>query len=366
MKTKRWHYKFLFLALLLTGSAYGQTYERSRSVEKSFKAPPEAEIQIVNKYGDIHLIPWKKDSVKFEIQLSVSSNKESKIDKIFDYVDFEFRDTRYYIIAQTVFKGQNSFWSEVADMASMVFSGGTHTQIDYTVYFPEMNALKIENKFGSIYTTDHPGKVEFTLSNGDLKAHSFSGPVLIRLDFGSATIDQVNSATIGVNYGELYLENADELILETRSSKLFLTDIHVLQIDSKRDKYYVKQAGEVKGTAYFSNIGLDMVNKSVTLRSNYGDIKVQDVDEKFGKMEFSAENTSITLYTNRQRYYDIEVIRDEKTQMVFTSTLLTKSEMPLDAENKSFKLKCTAGTAGKPTVPVTIHAKAGKVFVMDK
>ena len=131
---------------------------------------------MINKYGDIHLIPWEKDSVVFEIDFSVTSNKQAKVDKIFDYVDFDFKATAYYVIAQTVFEGQNSFWREMADVASTIFSSGTNTRIDYTVYFPAGNDVRIENKFGNIYTTDHTGKVDITLSNGDLKAFPSGGP----------------------------------------------------------------------------------------------------------------------------------------------------------------------------------------------
>jgi DUF4097 and DUF4098 domain-containing protein YvlB len=365
MKTKQWHYKFTLLALLLSAYVQGQTYERSRSVLETFYAPPSAEIQVTNKYGDIHLIPWDIDSVRFEIQLVVTSNKESKIDKVFDYVDFDFKLTKYYIIAQTIFKNKNTFWSEVADVASMVFSGGTHTQIDYTIFYPAKNELKIENKFGNLYAGDHIGTVDFRVSNGDIKAHSFTGPTKLQIEFGNATIEQVNSATFVVNYGELYLEQAAELILESKSSKIFLTECDWLQLDSKRDKYYIKYAGEVSGTSYFSDLNFDLLGKHISLQTKYGDVKIQTVKPGFQRMEFGSESTSITLYISRELYYDIDVTRNDRTQMVFTSSLLTKTETALDDKNETFRVKCTAGKAGKPVVPVKINAKSGKIFLMN-
>jgi len=352
---------------MLAGMATeAQTFERSRSVSKVFLAPATAEIQIVNKYGDIHLVPWEKDSVRFEIQLSVTTSKEEKLDKIFSTVDFEFEETKYFIIARTMFKGQNAFWTEVSDMANLVFSGGTHTQIDYIVYLPENNALKIENKFGNVYTTDHSGKVDIFVSNGDLKAHSFSGQTKLRVDFGNATIDRVTSGTLSINYAELHLEEASELILETKSSKIFLTDIDWLQLDSGRDKYYIKLAGEVSGSTYFSDVTLEKVARQISLKSNYGDIKVQGLLPGFRQMEFGSESTDITLYISRDFYYDLDINRDYRTQMIITATMLTRNETAVDAEKKNFRLKCTAGTAGKPSVPVNISAKSGKIFLMNQ
>jgi hypothetical protein len=82
-------------------------------------------------------------------------------------------------------------------------------------------------------------------------------------------------------------------------------------------------------------------------------------------MEFSAESTNITLYIGSDFYYDIDITRDDRTQMVFTSSMLTRAEVALNDEKTSFRLKCTAGTAGKPTVPVSIIAKSGKIFLMN-
>jgi DUF4097 and DUF4098 domain-containing protein YvlB len=351
---------------MISAKVQAQTFERSRSVQKSIFAPTTAEIQIVNKYGDIHLVPWDKDSVRFEIQLSVTTNKEEKLDKIFSTVDFEFEETKYFIIARTMFKGQNAFWSEVSDMANLVFSGGTHTQIDYIVYLPENNALKIENKFGNVYTTDHAGKVDIFVSNGDLKAHSFTGQTTIRVDFGNATIDQVTSATLSINYAELHLEEASELILETKSSRIFLTDATWLQMDSMRDKYYLKRVGEVSGSTYFTDLSMEQVATKISLKSNYGDIKVQAVLPGFRQLEFGSESTDLTLYISRDFYFDMDITRDYRTQMIITATMLTSSETALDAEKKNFRMKSTAGTAGKPTVPVSINAKSGKIFLMNQ
>ena len=104
---------------------YGQTIEKSRSVTESFKITPETEIEILNKYGNIHIIPWEKDSVKFEIELMVRGTKQSKVDKSFDYVEFDFKTTKYYIIAQTLFAGKSSFWSDVSDLTGAIFNSST-------------------------------------------------------------------------------------------------------------------------------------------------------------------------------------------------------------------------------------------------
>jgi len=124
-------YVFLWPVLL-----NAQPYERSKEEIRSFKVYKQTTLEIYNKYGNIHLFPWEKDSVKIKIELNVKANKQSKVDKIFEYINFEFSNTKYYIIARTQLKQHGTFWSEVSDLANTLFSGNNKAQIDYYIYLP--------------------------------------------------------------------------------------------------------------------------------------------------------------------------------------------------------------------------------------
>ena len=366
MKTHRSHYKYLVIsAFLAIGlSLTGQTYENSRTVREAYRISSNTEVQVINKYGDINLVPWEKDSVVFEIDLSVTSNKQAKVDKIFAYVDFDFKSTAYYVIAQTVFEGQNTIWSEMADVASTIFSSGTNTRIDYTVYFPAGNDVRIENKFGNIYTTDHSGKVDINLSNGDLKGHTFSGPTRLKIEFGNVSIDQIINGNVSLGYAEFNLDKAGDITFETRSSKLYLNTCEKLQLDSKRDRYYIKSAGELTGDAFFSYLSLDKVTSKINLKTNYGDFKLLDISESFLRIDFSSQNSNITLYVNDEHLYEFDITRDDRSEVITSLKLISSKEEPVAGVEKSFRSAISAGMAGKPRVPVTINIKSGKIYLM--
>ena len=368
MKTQGWTYKFgLALALLLAaGSASGQAFDKSRHIREAFRIGPNVEVQVTNKYGDIHLVPWAKDSVVFEIDFTVTSKKQEKVDKIFDYVDFDFKSSTYYVIARTVFQGQNTFWTEVADMAGTIFSGGTTTRIDYTVYFPAGNDVKIENKFGNIYTTDHTGKVDITLSNGDMQAHAFLGPVRLKADFSNLSIDKITNGNLVLGYAELNLEEAGELNLEIRSSKFYLGACNKLHINSKRDRIYVNKVAEVTGDLYFSYLNLDKVEKKLNLRTNYGDIKVLDFPAGFQRMDVTSQYSDITVYLDREHLFDIQITRDEKSQVIGSVEMISKTEEPVEGQEKTYLSRVRAGKTGQPLAPVFIQVKSGKIYLMGK
>jgi len=204
----------LLLSILMTGVVFAQSYEKSSKITKSFYATEETEIQISNKYGNIHVIPWEKDSVKFEIILSVRANKESKVDKLFDNVDFDFTSTRYYVIAKTAFH-KNTFFK---DVSNQIFSGDNNIQVDYYVNIPAQCKIIIDNKFGNIYSTDHHGEVDIKLSNGDLKVNDLHQDAKISVEFGNTYINSMNSGSLKIYYGDLELESADDLQFEGKSA----------------------------------------------------------------------------------------------------------------------------------------------------
>jgi hypothetical protein len=366
MKTHLLNYKYLMISACLTisFSLTGQTFENSRSLREAYRIAPNVEVQVINKYGDIHLIPWEKDSVVFEIDFSVTSNKQAKADKIFDYVDFDFKATAYYVIAQTVFEGQNTIWTEMADVASTIFSSGTSTRIDYTVYFPAGNDIRIENKFGNIYTTDHTGKVDIKLSNGDMKAHTFSGLTRLEVEFGNVSIDEITGGNITLGYAEFNLEKAGDINFETRSSKLYLNSCEKLHLDSKRDRYYIKSVAELTGDVFFSYLSLDKATSKINLKTNYGDFKLLGISETFLRMDFSSQYSDITLYLNEEHLYELEITRDDHSQVISSTTLLSKKEDPADGVADTFRSVITAGNPVKSTVPVIIHIKSGKIYLM--
>jgi len=360
------NYKILLVSacLALGFPLAAQTYQNSRSVREAYRIAPNAEIQVINKYGDIHMIPWEKDSVVFEIDMTVTSNKQSKVDKIFDYIDFDFKSTAYYVICQTVFENQDNIWSEMADVASTIFSSGTSTQIDYTVYFPAGNDVRIENKFGNIYTTDHIGKVDITLSNGDMKAHSFNGPTRLNVEFGNVSVNKIINGSISLGYAELNLEEAGEISFESRSSKIYVTEADKLHLNSKRDRFYVTAAGEVTGETFFSYLNLDKIYSRINLKTNYGEVKVLGISEDFSRMDFSSQYTDINIYLDDDHYYEFDITRDDKSEVASSVTLISKKEEPVAGMEKTYRSSITAGKADKSAVTVAISIKGGKIYIL--
>ena len=356
----------LVLFLFVGKVSNGQTIEKSRSYAESFKVGPETEIEIMNKYGDVHIIPWKVDSVRFEIEVLVIGTKQSRVDKSFDYIEVDFKDSKYYVIAQTLFAGKSSFWNDVSDLTGAIFNSNTKTKIDYTVYLPANATLKVSNKYGNIYTTNHTGTVEFNLSNGNLKAHLLSGPSKITSEFGNINVNTMDEGTLEVSYGECYLEKGGTLNINGKSSEFHIEKAESLNLDSRRDKFYLDQVGKLQGITNFSTIELKDLEDLLGLNTKYGEIEIHRFSDEVSDFNLWSDDTEITLHFIDDKKYMMDFKVDDRTQVMYSAEITDIQSTELGGEENLIRVESTVGSDKTRTIPIVINSRGGLISLKLK
>jgi hypothetical protein len=345
---------------------HGQTYEKSRQEVKSFKAFKQTSLEIYNKYGNIHLFPWAKDSVKIEINLEVKANKQSKVDKIFDYISFDFSDSRYYIIARTELRpNQNSFWSEVSDVTNSVFGGNTKTSIDYHIYLPASMNIKIENKFGNIYCTDHIGKFDVKLANGDFKANNLSGESTLHLSFGNAGVNFMEEGTLNLNYCEFDLSKAKIIQIKSKSSTIHIDEIESLKMESKRDKYFINKLGTLAGESSFSYLTIKGFSRNLKMQTEYGELKLTGIEFGYNLIDLNTKYTDIYLNINKDFHGALEISHSGGAYLDYPENISELNTETIDEKNEVYKTTAFVGERTKPFGKVNITIRSGKMSIQE-
>ncbi len=359
--------KFLLAIGLLSGPILmAQTFEKSRSVSRSFAVDDNTEVQIINKYGNIHLLPWDQDSVRFDIELKVISTKQSKLDKTFDYIDFDFRASRYYVIAQTIFQGKTAFWTEVTDLASTIFSSGTKTEIDYTVYLPEDIYLRAELKFGNIYATDHSGRLFLKISNGDLKAHALTGETQLDIEFGNANIYEFSEGKISSRYAEISIETCGPINISSKSTQWEIETAESLMLESYRDRYTIGKIGSITGSTSVSETKIERITQKVDLKTNYGDIRVEGFGDDNQACTLNSTYTDINLYLERHLNYKLDISYTDRTVLSYPSGIDTPEVENVNGDKARKRVSFSVGDSGFEAIPVRINATDGNIFLRMK
>ncbi|HPR31354.1 MAG TPA: hypothetical protein PLK12_04625, partial [Prolixibacteraceae bacterium] len=87
----------MVLILLAGFSAHSQVSD-TRQLSKGFRINKSSVVDINNKYGDVSIETWEKDSVWVEIFVQVSEKNREKLRKKMNEISFELTQSGHYIV----------------------------------------------------------------------------------------------------------------------------------------------------------------------------------------------------------------------------------------------------------------------------
>lgn len=369
MKTKMKIVRILFLMAVIFSIPVllsAQTYSEKREEGKSFKLKSGTVVQITNKYGNINVMPWEKDSVRIEVSMSAQSKQAAKVVKILSSIDCEMISTANSISARTIFyDNSTTFWKDVVSYAGQVINTSNNLQINYTVYMPVNNDIKIDNKFGNVYMDSHIGNADITLSNGDLQARNFAGSLKLKLEFGSASMQDLNDAELNINYSDLTIRKVNALVLNSRSSTLEIEEASTIEIASTRDKLGVKRCSSVNGDASFTRIRINELASTCNMNTKYGELRLNNVERNFRTIQVKSEYTDVFMGFSTADSYAMDLVYDAKTNLNISSAIITQlKKETLNAKAGTIQATGNIGKSGSSHVSVT--AKAGSMSLFNK
>ncbi len=336
--------------LWLSPTLTAQSTEKTKRMERAFKLQRTTEVNINNKYGNVHLLNWEKDSVKFEVEITVRSSKPARVDKMFNEIDIQFSQSSYYVNATSTFGGSGSLWSEITDITKAVLSVGSETVINYTVHLPVWAKMNVENRFGNIYTTDHEGETEFKVANGSLQAKNLKAKTRIVVAFGNADLQSIANGTVELNYADLEIQKASILRLTTRTSSVHIEQMDELHLDSRRDKITLPLLKKISGDASFSRIELGMLTTEMRLNTNYGNITVAGISNEIQGFQLTAGYTNIALFLNKDQSAGIEIRYNGTSKVNYPPALNLKDQVSSAGVDGFHFLKGAVGSNKAPVL----------------
>jgi len=366
MKSLIYKYLFVFF-VLLASSALSQSYNMSKSYDETFALSKDMEVSIFNKYGDIQVINWDKDSVRIQAKVEVSSHKEHKAEKLYDAINIDFRHNFFYVIAETEMLGKNSVWNDLSDVTKQLFNSKTTSKIDYIVHIPNNAHLILKNKYGNIYLGDYEGELDIELSNGDLKGHDLNGKTKLNLSFGDIYLNKLTHAILQTTSSEAEIEEVVFLETHTRSSKLFLENVKELNLDSSHDKYHIGELKSISGKGNFTFIKIKEVIQIVDINQKYGSLHFKNINNGLEKFSLNTYKSDIHLNLNYKDSYLLDFTTKEPPQIQYPTGEYKKSEVVINEEDDTKNIQIIWGDENnKDILPIHIQAEEGNVFINVK
>ncbi|PLX14455.1 MAG: hypothetical protein C0594_00040 [Marinilabiliales bacterium] len=353
------------LILLLVNLGQAQLFKEYEKITKAYSVGPGMTVEVDNKYGKLHVVPWNKDSVRFDIEILTEGDSEEKMEKINDNIKIDFTETSFYIVAKTDFGTKYSgFFGDIKELAESISSSNREVEINYIIYIPEYVDLKLTNKYGDIYSSNLKGNVNIQLSNGDLKLNNLSGNADINVRFGDAVINSVNDARISLYFSELFLKKGKNLNFDTKSSKITVEQSEILKITSKRDKYYLQQVKNIYGNSSFSDFWIYDINKESNFTVKYGHFNMEYIQPEFSIINLTSKYSDINLFFDKKAAFNFDICYED-TELMIPAENSTVENKILEGDEKK-KLSIGNIGSGKTNSVLKIASEEGSINIFLK
>jgi hypothetical protein len=364
-KRKAMNYRIniiLCLVLFIFSSLSAQNDSETRSFIKTVPIGRKTTLEVSNKYGTIQITPWNKDSAYIRAEVKAFTKDRSKLGKMFDGITVNITDTKYLVRAQTEFTSNiNMLFESFKGMTNKIISYDSHVEINYYINIPEYLNLKIENKYGDVYMEDNTGEFKISISNGSFKAHSLGKKSSITMVFCDAKINSMGSGNIDASFSEVSIDEAEDLSINSISSKYDFKKVGMISGESRRDKFFIENVGSLQGNAYFTDYKVNNVRKEINLTTRYGCVNADLIAKGFESININSGYSDLTLGFDQGSSYNID-IRHTNAFLVLPDKNIKTEQKALNEDKKEY---ITSGTVGKNpgTARLKIDANRGNIYI---
>lgn len=289
-------YKLLTSACLMCyGFVQAQTVTKNIQHVKQYVATEKTSVELENKYGNIDVTNWDKDSIKIIIDISLTAKKKEKLQRLINYTNIDFTDTKDFVAAKT-----RLGTSKVTHAISVSFDesfGASDITINYAVFLPSGSELEIVNGFGDVFLHSRTGKTNVDISHGNVRANQLSDDFTLKAAYGKVKIKKAKDVEMELKHcSDIEVKKVDNLKLKSSYSSLEIGEVDKLRLDSRKDKIEIDKINVLYGSCSLPNIYVEELKSTIDLKSKMvGNIEVSEVSTSFVSVEISTSYSSVKL-----------------------------------------------------------------------
>jgi len=290
---------FSLLAIMLLTSAFSFSnnidngkYKKTKTFTKEYVVDADNTVDIDNKYGDLTITTWNKNSVSIIVTVTVESKSEDRTKEKLDDISIDFNQTNTHVYAKTIINSKSN-WS----LFSFGSSVNVNFSIDYEIKMPVSNNVNLENDYGSIYIDNLEGESNIDCDYGGiqigklLNKHNY-----INMDYGKqSSIDFINNGEINSDYSKLSIENANDLAINADYTHIEINNIDKISYNCDYGSIKIEKAQDIIGNGDYLTLKIYELSKSLDIDNDYGSIKIYKLNKSFEHVAIETDYTSVKV-----------------------------------------------------------------------
>lgn len=304
----------------------------TKEIKKGFSVEKSTIVDINNKYGDVTIETWDKDSILVFIDYTITDKNFDKLKSRAEQIHFELLRSGHYIVINTIISSsRNMLLSELIKLKETIGMAEAQVQINIKVFLPDNLDLRIKNKFGNVYINDYKGDITLEMSNGKLKAHDLSGYVNMQVSFGDVRINSIDSGSLEVYYSEMNLVSARKLRITSKTSNITITEVSQMLVNSSRDNYRIRMIADFETQSNWTDFSITEFKQKSDINMKYGDLTIERINPGFEKILIDAHSTKINLFFDKEADANFDIITNRNMDLPLDA-IIDSSEQLNDKE----------------------------------
>ena len=301
-------FKIAFLLFLIPLVSFANNdkklkQEKSKTIKKQYSVDRNATVNIDNKYGNINITTWNKNSVEITVVITVKGNSLSSVEKKLSRINVDFNASSNLVSAKTKFDNSSSSWNFWGK------SNNTSYKVNYTVKMPVSNNVKLNNDYGNILINEINGTTNINCDYGKLIIGDLNNSNNnINIDYtSSSTINFMKSGSINADYSKLTVDKTDKVKINSDYSNINIGTVNTVTYNADYGSITVDDVNDIKGNSDYANIRLGTVSKNLNIKADYGSIKIKELAIGFNKAEVTSEYAGITIGTKANNNFNFKM-----------------------------------------------------------
>ena len=305
MKSKKLLSVLLLTSLVVSTLGVVGQERVAKTYQKEFTLSNSSNVYLENRFGQMNIENWDKNSISIVIEIKVDYPEGSKADRLIKAINIEINQTGDNISAITqIDEDFMKSWNRIFSSDSKDFS------IDWEVKVPKQTNIELVNKYGDIFINELTGKCKIDLKYGNLKANKISRENIdplssLTISYGNASIDEVNWFKADIKYAKLNITKAKAIVVVSKYSKVVIDQVSSVVSESKYDTYSIGTTANFVGEGGYTTYRFEELTKKFDLVVKYGDVRIDRVPATFESIKFNGGYTSINAGIDPTASYNL-------------------------------------------------------------
>jgi hypothetical protein len=293
----------LFLPFFLSAHPI-KKHEKTKTVSKKFKVNSNATVYIKNKYGNVNVTTWDKNSVEIDVKITVEGRSEDKVEEKLNAISIDFEATENLVEARTVIESIKSSWNWWGSNSNKL-----SYKINYYIKMPKTNNADLNNKYGSIDLDVLEGKANINCDYGSIQVDKLlNANNTIELDYcSSSDIRYMKSGSLNADYSKVTVKKTDKIRVNADYSGVKIGSSDTVDFNCDYGSISINDAYSVDGNSDYAGMKIGTLRENLRIDTDYGGLRINELMKGFNEVVIDGNYAGIKIGTSSDNNFKFAV-----------------------------------------------------------